>query len=201
MEAQRTAITAAAERNGWEIVGWYEDDGVSGKSTDRPGLQGALGLLARRRTRTADGLVAAKLDRLSRSVVDFGNLLDDARKQKWSVVVLDFDLNTTTAIGRMLAGMVVQFAQFEREVIGERTRAALAAKKATGAQLGHPSTIPADVQAVILQRHAAGDSYSAIARHLTSTQTPTPSGTGNWSHSVVGGVVRRWSLTREQVPA
>ena len=89
--------------------------------------------------------MAAKLDRLSRSVVDFGNLLDDARKQKWSVVVLDFDLNTTTAVGRMLAGMVVQFAQFEREVIGERTRAALAAKKATGAQLGHPSIIPADV--------------------------------------------------------
>jgi DNA invertase Pin-like site-specific DNA recombinase len=196
LDAQRAAIVAAAERNDWEIVGWYEDDGVSGKSTDRPGLQAALTTLRSRRTRIADGLVSAKLDRLSRSVMDFGELLEISRRQRWNLAVLDFDLDTSSATGRLIAGMVVQIAQWEREMIGERTKAALAVKRADGAQLGKPSTIPADVQAVILQRHRAGDSLSAIARHLTDSAVPTPTGGAGWSHSVVGGVVRRWSLAK-----
>lgn len=71
--------------------------------------------------------------------------------------------------------------------------AALAVKRAEGAQLGKPSLVPADVQARIVQRHLAGDSLSAIARRLNMDETPTPSGVGRWSDTVVGGVVRRWS--------
>ncbi|WP_235511498.1 recombinase family protein [Agromyces sp. Root81] len=192
IEAQREAITAAAIAKGWEIVGWYEDDGLSGKDTNRPGLAGALRELRTRKRRTADGLVVAKLDRLSRSVIDFGELLDVSRRHRWAIAVLDFDLDTGTAVGRMLAGVMMQFAQFEREVIGERTSAALAVRKAEGIQLGKPSQISADVQAAILQHHRAGLSYSAIARRLESEGVPTVSGSGRWTHTVVGGVVRRW---------
>lgn len=195
LEAQRAAILAAAERNGWEIVGWYEDDGVSGKSTDRPGLQSALAALRSRKNRVADGLVAAKLDRVSRSVSDFGDLLDLSQRQRWAIAVLDFDLDTSSATGRLIAGMVVQIAQWEREMIGERTKAALAVKRADGVQLGKPSTIPADLQALILQRKAAGQSLQGIARYLNAEGIPTPSGAGRWSHTVIGGVVKRWAVT------
>ncbi len=190
LDSQRAAIVAAAQAKGWEIVGWYEDNGVSGKSTDRPGLQAALGLLARQRTRNVDGLVSAKLDRLSRSVIDFGTLLDLSRKQKWSLAVLDFDLDTSTATGRMIAGIVVQFAQFEREVIGERTRAALAVAKANGAQLGKPSPITPEVRSQILDLHRQGMSASAIARQLTADDVPTARG-GRWHHSVIGAFLQR----------
>ncbi|QHC56197.1 recombinase family protein [Rathayibacter tanaceti] len=188
MEAQ---LLTAAERNGWDIVGWYEDDGVSGKTTDRPGLQSALATLRSRKARVADGLVAAKLDRVSRSVGDFGDLLDLSHRQRWAIAVLDFDLDTSTATGRLIAGMVVQIAQWEREMIGERTKAALAVKRAEGVQLGKPSTIPSDVCALILHRKAAGLSLNAIARSLDADGVPTPSGTGQWRHAVVGRVVDR----------
>lgn len=192
IEAQRSAIIRAADAKGWTIVEWFEDDGLSGKDTNRPGLTAALAALRRPGKRNADGLVAAKLDRLSRSVIDFGELLERSRRQRWSIVVLDFDLDTSTAVGRMLAGVMVQFAQFEREVIGERTKAALAVKKAEGAQLGKPSRVPAEVQSRILQQHTAGLSLSAIARRLNEDGTPTQTGGGQWTHTVVDGVVRRW---------
>jgi DNA invertase Pin-like site-specific DNA recombinase len=193
IEAQRAAILAAADRRDWEIVAWYEDDGISGRTTDRPGLQAALAHLASRKNRTAEGLVAAKLDRLSRSVQDFSDLLDLSRRKRFGLAVLDFDLDTTTATGRLIAGMVVQIAQWEREMIGERTKAALAVRRSEGVVLGHPSPIPADVQARIVQAHSAGRSFSAIARGLDADSVPTPSGAGRWHHSVIAGVVQRWS--------
>ncbi|WP_258064657.1 recombinase family protein [Rathayibacter sp. AY1E5] len=122
-----------------------------------------------------------------------GFCYEHVEAQRWSIAVLDFDLDTSTATGRLIAGMVVQIGQWEREMIGERTKAALAVKRADGIQLGKPSTIPAEVQALILQRKAAGASLSAIARSLNADVVPTPSGAGRWTHSVIGGVVRRWT--------
>jgi DNA invertase Pin-like site-specific DNA recombinase len=76
-------------------------------------------------------------------------------------------------------------------MIGERTKAALAVKRADGVRLGKRSTIPSDVRAIILERKAAGFSLNAIARSLDADSVPTPSGTGRWHHTVVGGVVQR----------
>src|SRR5579875_793622 len=72
LEAQRAAIAAAADREGWAVTEWAVDDGETGKNTDRPALRGALETVAAGR---ADGLVAAKLDRVARSVIDFSMLL------------------------------------------------------------------------------------------------------------------------------
>ncbi|WP_258062570.1 MULTISPECIES: recombinase family protein [unclassified Rathayibacter] len=191
------AILLVEERNGWEMVGLYEDDGISGKSTDRPGLQSSLSALRTGQDRIADGLMSAKLDRLSRPVMDFGELLAVSRRQRWSIAVLDFDLDTSTATGRPIARMVVQIAQWEREMIGERTKAALVLKRARGIQLGKPSTIRADFQAFILKRKAAGASLSAIARSLNADDVPTSSGAARWTHSLIGGVVRRWATKAE----
>ena len=112
---------------------WLSDDSSSGKSLKRPAIQKALAMLA---AHDADAIVTAKLDRLTRSVKDFMVLLEMSARQKWDIVVLDFQLDTTTASGRMSAGMMMQFAQFERELIGERTKAALAAAKSRGVVLG-----------------------------------------------------------------
>jgi DNA invertase Pin-like site-specific DNA recombinase len=84
-DAQRAAFLAAATHQGWDIVGWYTDDGVSGRTLHRPGITAALAELKAHR---ADGVVAAKLDRLSRSVADFAALLDTSRRQGWDVAVL-----------------------------------------------------------------------------------------------------------------
>ncbi|PPG88513.1 hypothetical protein C5C00_02090 [Rathayibacter rathayi] len=95
--------------------------------------------------------------------------------------------------------MAVQIAQGEREMIGERTKAALAVKRAEGVQLGKPSTIPSDVRALILYRKAAGLSLNAIARSLDADSVPSPSGTGQWRHTVVGRIVDRAPQTEEAV--
>lgn len=68
--------------------------------------------------------------------------MERSRAEGWGLVVLDFDLDTTTPAGRMFAGVMMQFAQFERELASERTIAALAAARDRGVQLGRPRTLP-----------------------------------------------------------
>lgn len=197
IEAQRAAIRAYVDAQGWEVAAWYSDDGVTGGHLRRPGITAALRELKARR---ADALVVAKLDRLSRSVLDLAGLLDTSRRQRWDLVVLNMQLDTSTATGKLMAHMLSAVAEFERDIISERTRAALAVRKEEGAQLGHPSTISADVAERIVAAHRAGLSFSAIARDLDADTVPTPTGAARWHHSVIAGVVRR-SLTRAAVSA
>lgn len=186
MDAQREAIEAQAGVRGWE-VDWVEDEGVSAKSLDRPGLRAALDAL---KAGEAQAVVASKLDRLSRSVMDFGHLLELSRKQKWGIIVLDFDLDTTTAAGRMFAGVMMQFAQFERELIGERTRAALAAARARGVRLGAPVAIPSSVESDVLDMWGRGFTLKRIAGELTACGVPTVRG-GPWAASTVSRIIKR----------
>jgi DNA invertase Pin-like site-specific DNA recombinase len=119
LQAQRDAIQAECERRGWVLVGLEEDAGVSGKTLDRPGLGRAL---ERVQSGEAQALVVAKLDRLSRSVLDFASLMEQAATEGWGVVALDLGADSTTAQGEMLVNVLVSFAQFERKLIGQRTR-------------------------------------------------------------------------------
>ncbi len=110
LQAQRATIHAEAQRRGWQLE-HFADEGVSGKSVG-PALQEALQLLASGR---GDGLVVAKLDRLSRSIVNAANIIESATTQGWSLVILDLGVDLTTAAGRMMAMNLVNFAQYERE--------------------------------------------------------------------------------------
>ena len=92
----------------------------------------------RRQEPRADALVVAKLDRLSRSLLDFAALMEDARKEGWALVILDLGVDTTTPSGEMIANVMATFAQFERRLIGQRTKDALAVKKRQGVRLGRP---------------------------------------------------------------
>lgn len=142
LEAQRDTITRYAEAHEWDVV-WYEDAGLSAKSLDRPQLQAALARLhVAPKRRDVDGIVVAKLDRLSRSVVDFAGVLELARARKWAMVAIDLGVDTSTPTGELVANVMMSVAQWERRVIGERTSAAMQAAKRQGRHMGRVSALP-----------------------------------------------------------
>jgi DNA invertase Pin-like site-specific DNA recombinase len=186
LEAQKAAIAAEARRRGWPIVETIEDAGYSAKDLKRPGIKRALEELERGR---ADALVVAKLDRLSRSMIDFTRLMRQAQRQNWALVALDCAVDTTTPAGEAMANVLATFAQFERRLIGQRTREALAQKKAQGVQLGRPRELPAKVRSRIKRRRKAGKSLAAIAEELNRDQIATAHGGAQWYPSTVRAVL------------
>jgi DNA invertase Pin-like site-specific DNA recombinase len=167
---QRRAIRAECERRGWTLSDVRADEGASGGNIDRrPALQEALDML---RAREASVLVTAKLDRLSRSVLDFAALMARAEREGWAIVVLDVNVDTSTPSGEMMANVVAAFAQYERRLISERTRRALAVKRAEGVQLGRPRSIPDGVRTRIVALRSDGLTYRAIADALNADDVP-----------------------------
>src|SRR4051794_34535672 len=177
IEAQKRAIRLEAERKGWDLVHIYSDV-ASGKSTN--GRQGRAQAVQHVEDGDADVLIAAKLDRLSRSVVDFGQLLDRAARRGWSLSVLDLNVDTSDPMGEAMAGMVAVFAQLERKRIGQRTREALAVKRAEGVRLGRPRSLPEPVRRRIVRMRMRGTSYAKIADRLNADGVPTAHGGAAW---------------------
>lgn len=175
------------DRRGWELLRVATDAAASGKSLNgRPELIEALAVLD---AGEADVLLAAKLDRVSRSVLDFAVLMARADRRGWRIVVLDVNVDTTTASGELMATVVAAFAQYERRLIGQRTRDALAAKRAAGVVLGRPRTLDPAARQRILAERAAGRSFRAIAQTLTAEGVPTAQGGAQWYASTVRHVV------------
>lgn len=180
LEAQRATIAAEADRRGWAVE-HFADEGVTGKVIG-PQLQEVLQLLS---TGQGEGLVVAKLDRLSRSIVNAANIIEAAHRQGWSLVVLDLGVDLTTAAGRMVAMNLVNFAQYERELISERTKAALAAKKVRGEAIGRPRLAKPSVVRRIVTDRDAGLSFAKIATALEVEGILSPAGRPNWQSSTV----------------
>jgi DNA invertase Pin-like site-specific DNA recombinase len=177
LEAQRAAIERECERRGWQIVEVIEDAGHSAKDLKRPGVRAALEELERGR---ADGLVVAKLDRLSRSMLDFTAVMAKAQKQSWALVALDCAVDTTTPAGEAMAHVLATFAQFERRLIGQRTREALAAKRKQGVRLGRPQSISPKLARRIRSMRNRGMTLQAICDKLNAEGVPTPRGGKTW---------------------
>jgi DNA invertase Pin-like site-specific DNA recombinase len=185
-EHQRDQLTAEAAHRGWALE-LVEDNGRSGTTmAKRPGLAYALDLLARGH---ADALVVTKLDRLARSVVDLGRMMEQAKTQGWSIVILDMGIDTTTANGELVANVVAAIGQWEARMIAERTRESLAVKRSRGEPVGRPRTLPAAVRERIAQRRADGLSLRAIAAELNGDQVPTAQGGKAWHASTVKAVL------------
>jgi DNA invertase Pin-like site-specific DNA recombinase len=183
LEAQRSAILGEVARRGWQLVEIFADAGVSGKSlAGRPGLASAIDLVERGQ---ADTVVVAKLDRLSRSLLDFAGLMDRSRRKGWSLVALDLAIDTTTPSGELMANILATFAQFERRLIGQRTREALAQKRREGVRLGRPAVMGVEVRDRIQREREAGRTYAAIADALTSEGVPTAHSGRRWYPSTV----------------
>lgn len=187
LAAQRATIKAEAGRRGWTVAATFEDAGVSGKSlAGRPALAEALAALDRG---DAGGLIVAKLDRLSRSVGDAADLLDRAHRGGWALVACDLGVDTSTPAGEAMANVMATFAQLERRLIGQRTRDALAARRAEGVRLGRPRNLPAEVVARIVDDRCDGVGWSAIARALDEEGVPTAQGGARWYPATVRAVV------------
>jgi len=189
LAAQRAAIEAECKRRGWVLVTILEDAGCSAKSTkNRPSLEAAITLIE---AGGAEALVVAKLDRLSRSMLDFATLMDRAKNSGWAIVLLDVGFDMTTPNGELMVTMLAAFAQFERRLIGQRTKDGLAVKRAEGVQLGRPRTMPEKVVARIKREHAAGKSLNSIAKRLNDDAIPTAQGGAQWHASTVKALLAR----------
>jgi len=134
LAAQRAKVEAYCRLYDLELVTVIEDGGQSGKTLKRPGLQTALTML---RKEEAAGLVIAKLDRLTRSVIDGGTLIADYFGDKGSQLLsVEDHIDTRSAAGRLVLNVLLSVSQWEREAIGERTKTALRHKIAKGQRCG-----------------------------------------------------------------
>jgi DNA invertase Pin-like site-specific DNA recombinase len=180
LAAQRHTIEDAVIRRGWTVE-WFGDPGKSGKYTN-PGLRSALDLLA---AGQADALVVTKMDRIARSAIHALEIIETAQDQGWALIVLDIELDMTTPAGRAMAGMLAIFAEFERDLISQRTKDAMAAKSRAGKHMGRPRLAPSDVVRRIVTARDAGLSFGTIARDLTADAVLSPSGLRTWQVSSV----------------
>lgn len=187
LEAQEAAIRAEVERRGWDLVDLRHDIG-SGKSMRRRDELGRT--LRDLASGAADALVVAKLDRLSRSVLDFAGIMETASNEKWSLVVLDLGVDTTTANGELVANIMISMAQWERRIIGDRTKSALAAVKARGTHVGRKSGVSEETLRLIRALRSSGLSWQKVADALTAEGVPTGQG-GEWHAATVRRVALR----------
>lgn len=186
LEAQQAAITAECARRSWTLVNIVEDAGYSAKDLKRPGITSALDRLRRGEAGT---LIVAKLDRLSRSLLDFSVLMEESRREGWALVALDLGVDTTTPAGEMMANVLATFNQFERRLIGQRTKEALAIKRGQGVRLGRPRLLPASVVARIAAEREQGLPLAAIAEKLNQDGVATAQGGQRWYPSTVRAVL------------
>jgi DNA invertase Pin-like site-specific DNA recombinase len=137
LDAQREACEAyikSQAHEGWKLVkAAYDDGGFSGGTMERPALQR---LLADLRQGLVDVIIVYKIDRLTRSLADFARIVETLDRQGASFVSITQQFNTTTSMGRLTLNVLLSFAQFEREVTGERIRDKIAASKRKGMWMG-----------------------------------------------------------------
>lgn len=137
LDAQYEACAAYAvsqRHEGWTLVsGRYDDGGFSGGNMDRPGLKQLMADVA---SGKVDIILLYKIDRLTRSLADFAKIVEVLDKAGASFVSITQSFNTTTSMGRLTLNMLLSFAQFEREVIGERVRDKVAASRKRGIWMG-----------------------------------------------------------------
>jgi DNA invertase Pin-like site-specific DNA recombinase len=134
LDAQRAKVEAYAQLYELELVEVVVDAGVSAKTLDRPGLRKALEML---KARQAEALLVVKLDRLTRSVVHLGQLVEDYFADgKWALLSVGEQIDTRSAAGRLVLNVLASVSQWEREAIGERTSAAMQHKASLGEYIG-----------------------------------------------------------------
>lgn len=138
--------------------------------------------------RDVDGIVVAKLDRLSRSVHDFSGFLKLASARKWALVAIDLGVDTSTPTGKLVAS-VMSVAEWEREVIEERTSAAMQAAKRQGRDMGRVSTLSSSTGDRLLALRAT-HTLAATAVLLNADGLTTATG-APWSANIVAVIQKR----------
>jgi site-specific DNA recombinase len=173
LDAQREACEAyikSQAHEGWKLVSRKYDDGAfSGASLDRPALQELLDDV---RANRIDIIVVYKVDRLTRSLADFAKLVELFDAHNVSFVSITQSFNTTSSMGRLTLNVLLSFAQFEREVIGERVRDKIAASKRKGIWVGGP--VPLGYK-IINKQPVIDQEEASIVRTIFQTYLDTGS--------------------------
>ncbi|MDD4871594.1 MAG: recombinase family protein [Kiritimatiellae bacterium] len=201
MDAQEAKLRAWADLNGTENVTIFQDAGLSGKRADnRPGLQEALNAVGK-----GDVLIVYSLSRLARSTKDTITIAEALAKRGADLVSLSEKIDTTTAAGKMVFRMLAVLSEFERDQVSERTRFALAHKRASGEKTG--GDVPygyrlkdgllvqdaGEQKAIGLIRklHKAGNSLRKIARYLKDRGYRTKTGLLQWHPQSLKQILER----------
>lgn len=191
LDAQRDKVEAYAKLYDLELVEVVVDAGVSAKSLDRPGLNRALGMLE---AGEAAALLVVKLDRLTRSVADLGKLVETYFSGRWDLLSVSEQIDTRSAAGRLVLNVLASVSQWEREVIGERTSAAMQFKRSQREYTGGavPFGYRLDSDGVHIVEHKAEQAVIALARQLKSA--------GNSLRRVAAGLAEAGHLSRAGRP-
>lgn len=203
LRQQADTIRTACEAKGWELVRIVEDFALSGNDDTRPGLAQVTAALA---SGEADLVVVRHVDRLYRKGWRLLKLVDPVAEggDGWNIYSVEQAFDTSTSAGWFAFSQFALFGDFERRVIGERTKSALAQLRKEGKHTGRGSLIAPEVEDQIAELHAEGNSASAIARLLTEDRVPrrtpgkaakgetaTETTVYTWHHSHVTAAVRR----------
>jgi len=202
-EAQEEKIRQMAALQGVQLVDVVVDreSAKEGSIHKRPGIARIFELAS---AHQVERVIIAKLDRLTRSVVDLGELLTELDRAGVSLVsATETWMDTGSAAGRLVINIIVCVAQWEREAIAERTAAVLQHKKAHGKVYNHTPygferqgdnlvVMPAEqeVMAKVREMRDAGVTLSAIALHLNKAGTPTKKAGGHWHASTVANILK-----------
>src|SRR5215475_1061570 len=164
LDAQRESCEAfirSQKHEGWVCLSeMYDDGGISGATMERPALKR---LLADIEADRIDAIVVYKVDRLTRSLGDFAKIVEVFDRQAVSFVSVTQQFNTTTSMGRLTLNMLLSFAQFEREVTGERIRDKIAASKKKGMWMGGMVPLGYDVRERTL---VVNETEAQTVRHI-----------------------------------
>ncbi len=175
LDAQRDsceAYIASQRAEGWVLVpDHYDDGGFSGATLERPALRRLLTDIERDRV---DVVVVYKIDRLSRALMDFSKLVEVFDAHRVTFVSVTQSFNTTTSMGRLTLNILLSFAQFEREVIGERIRDKFAASRARGMWMGGKVPLGYDVRD---RKLVINDFEAAVVRRVFESFVDLGSGT------------------------
>lgn len=201
LDAQEAKIRAWAAANGAEDVQLFRDEGISGKRSDtRPGLQAALAAVEK-----GDALVVYSLSRLSRSTRDTLTISEELLRKDADLVSMSEKIDTTSAAGKMVFRLLAVLAEFERDQISDRTRFALAHKRAKGEKLGGDIPYGYNVEGgqlrpvaeeqkaldLIRSLRGAGESLRGICRALEAKGIARRRGSRTWHPQIVKDILQR----------
>lgn len=176
-DVQHAELELAADRNDWNLT-LVKEFGVSAATIEkRPEIQRVLTELEEG---VYDGIVVAKLDRLSRSTADGTKLLSDSMRQGWRIVCLDLGVDTSTIMGAGMFNMALNFAEIERKMIGKRTSEAMQRLKETK-HVGRPRVLPLEVVELAVELRGSGSTIQGVADELNARGIPTATPGGKWN--------------------
>jgi DNA invertase Pin-like site-specific DNA recombinase len=201
LNLQAEKIRSYCQLYNLELVDLIEDSGESAKDLNRPGVQMAIGMMDRK---IVQGIVVYKLDRLTRSILDMGNLIQKYFDKGTRLISVQEQIDTSSATGKFFLNIMMSFSQYERELIGERTRAAMRHKISRnehageipfGKRLGpdkiHLEDSPEEQRSLTHLRHLrnAGFSIRKIADRLNLDGLPARG--KRWHPTSVANILRR----------